>query len=118
MVGRCGLACRADARQDRPQRGQPGRQFPLGGRRLVAHGLQQRLGQRPVRRASSGRYRPPGHGKGPGRAGMPGQFPHQPGLADPGFTGDEHHAALTRHGTGQGIAQRGLLSVPPEHNGT
>ena len=105
-----------DRREDRPQRRPPRRQPVVGGEREPAQRLQQGLGQRPVGTGGAGRNRPPGQDPDPAGPRIGGQLRGQPGLADPGLAGQEHHPARAVPGRGERGAQRAGLRLAADHH--
>ena len=110
------LAIAAGGRNDRAKRGQPRSQAGVGGEPAISQRLQQRFGQRPVRRAGAARYRPAGNHCHPVGPGLAGYLAGQAGLADPRLASEEYEATRAAPCRGRCRPQHAGLRVPPHHD--
>ena len=98
--------------QHRPERAEflAGRQAPR------SPGRGQRLGERPERRGRAAGHGPAGQDGQAALARRAHDLPDQPRLADAGLSGQEHRAAASRPGRGQGGPQPAGFLVPPDQD--
>ena len=110
------LAIAADGRDDRAKRGQPRSQLGVGGEPAISQRLEQRFGQRPVRRTGAAGYGPAGNHRHPAGPGLVGHLAGQAGLADARLASQEHEATRATPCRGRCRLQRAGLRVPPHHD--
>jgi hypothetical protein len=108
------LTISARGRNDRAKRGQPRSQFGVRGEPAISQCLEQRFGQRPVRRTGAARYGPAGNHCHPVSPGLISCVAGQAGLANPRLASQEYEATRATLAARQRRPQRaGSGPAPP-----